>query len=1072
MCVPDHDYLNFDPNTCMESILLADDMPTSRESKCEAPQVADSHSEGEEIPNLVKKSAFEEDYVNRMDSFPETSDPGTGNLPRPPIVLPACVSESVEVIDQESTEGAKNGRKGKVDCADGQLDDGEDTTTPETREKIEVATGVRVSQYHTSTRNVVVEKTTTCAPSLIPKVSPKPSAKPKKYVCPPPLSLPSTNTVYDNSPKSKPPTPVRKSSLNGSLTSPSYQSQSLCQLPSKIPPPSPKVSVSRHHSIRDRVESLEKMMNSDSPSSDAVHSETSQQTDAVEDSRDSNDPVPCTIVNGADNVVGVSDHGGSCSPSMRVKKPPLKVGQPKFPLSAVAKNSGAPTSGKTTTLSAKGERSIGRGNAEQQVEDKLQEEKEVGSRTITIAAAPPNNDLQRPRLNKIRNKIAQRKSVGLSDDVRSNTFSPTSQAMKAEGRPNLADIRKKLTEHKPNLKESSGAENNKLPPQHVAVSEPSPQHRKVVENKDKGVRSEVTPVLVVSQPVPPPPSGRLNLPPLPPKHVARTKGTAPAVSEKPQQPANVGGIGAGSLGEEKVAEEKKEDERKAGDSPPPPLPVRTSAMFEVRQPLPGVIRKANSYLNVSLDDASDTSISTTPITTTPSVKSKPTTKKKKTYHFTKLKKDEEVHSGTKKEIVKVGEKKQVSPSTKSSFMGSTVKKTGQATLKHKTEPQTVELRADFVERPLPELPGQYNLNSVPDHTDADYEVFGVENAELDYVNHQNLSKDIMASGKDRLVRSRSQEPVESRSTLSTPTTLLKGHTLGRRECDRRSIPTLQTPTECPDYIDGYVNTDKLPLVSSRPQLALPFDEDRSPALPLRKHSPDNEDNLHYDYPDLHVVGAFARKSVSAKLRKFNVSPSHGQGVGRLDRVSKVDDDIHNDSGSGYVPMGSNSAIIDASYVNSDSIQNVLSDMGLPSRTLHRSTSEHNIVTGEDTSGKEEEDETCNIYMNLPMPERSIQLPRQHSLPASKKHQLKQPGFSKVPSPSVKPKPCKKLPGTVAATSTHQLISKLSQHPQQGWNSTAARHKVGVTGSVVVMQSNQAEEKEGDLPPRNIPRELT
>ena len=1052
----DHDYLNVDQIiTSMWSDTLTDDAPAAPEVKCKASQGAHSPSLGEENSNVVMKSDPDQDYVNLIDYRHEASKIVVQNMS--PVALPAFVSKKidgngvqVEVKDQdmedkmESTESMAEKREGKMECVGSRLNDRrKDMTPPETKKKEKLVEDVGVSQSHTcSTLSTQVEQTETPESSHTPKVLPKPSTKyMKTHVFPLPAS---TNTIHDASPKAIHPTPVRMSSLSSSC---------LDQLPSKSHPTlkeslMSQMPVSRHQSIRDRVGDLEKVIKSGCASS--VASETGEKTDVVEDSGN------CNTVNGASNASGVSGHGesdssSSSSPFRKLKKPPPQVVLPRFALSAGADSSGVPTkypSGEITGPSVEWKQNVGgRKNAEQLVEDKfqedkLQEDKEVRSRAITISS-PPISDANRPRLSQIRNKIAQRKSTSVYEDC-------NLQAMNKEGRANLAGIRKKLTEHKPDTKESLEVENSKPLPQHVVASELSIPNR-IIEKKGREAGNKVTSMHAISQPVSPTPSGKLDLPPpLPSKPLAKSKVTTATTSERTTQSANMGGVGTGRLRKELVVAEEGGWEV---SSPPPPIPPHTPAMFEIQQQPPDANVKANSYLNVSLIDASDTSISTaTTFSINPMETAKSATKKK-SGTFTKSKKEEVNQNSMKKKIVKQ-KKEQVASTTKSSFLRFPGKKTGQGTLKQKTELQTVESRGEVVitEWPLPELPGQHDLNAVPDHTDDDYEKFAFIKEELDYVNSQQLPNAVMAVSEDRLRRSRSQEPIATKTAVST--TLVKNQTLSRREDASRPVVIRQTSTDCPDYIDGYVNSNNLLIqhdaMSSQPLPTSPFFAKGADKL-------DDEEEPSYDYPDLHVVGAaLANLERLRKIRPVSSVNSHGtrqvdrksgmKGANRRGRKNVLDNefgDKNSNSSSDYVHMAN---LTDNSYINLD--QNATSDMGSPSCIMHKSTSDHNIVTGEGTSRKGEGDESHGVYMNLPIPERSIQLPiRQHSLHTSNKLQT---GHSKVPS--VKPKPSKIESDTVATTIMHRQIPKL-------------------TGAHSHFNTSQKEESErmGDLPPRDVLR---
>lgn len=1137
--VSDHDYLNFDPkNPSMWLDTTMEDKPISHETANKASQVADSHGQVNSDP--VRGSSSEPEYENLTDYLHEPDHENIKALVQdlPPRVLPARVSEKTE----------ENGCQSDDQEMEDKMEDTEGTTKKSTEiaeskrhklnnmvdamklKKEEVSADVNISQScysSTSHDSAQVELTVTHGSLPAQRVSPKPLSKLKKQTIPP-LSLASsetTNYTHSNCSevKEKPPTPVRKSSLNKALKSPSPTLNQWKPSAKKIPPTiegSPKPQ-GRHTSIRHRAEQLERAIKSGCSSSATAELTASKRNDVMETSSDSSKQATVTAVDGASKASGASSPGGSdlsssCSPSRTKEKTFLKVEYP--PSTDVT--FGAPTK---HPLTAEGEENS-QSNTEQLVENELQEQNEMRSpTTMTTVASPlvasPNgldsvttspNRHHRPRLTQIRNKIAQRKEYEDVCEVKKTTISPRLQSMNKEQRPNLADIRKKVME-KLNPKETSGAESNKLPMQSVVLCEPSQQNQSVTENAVTDGNEE-TPVSVISRPGPPPTS-RQRIPPPPPKYRDTTRrDTASARSEK-EEPANVD---MGRLGTKRVEEE-------VVTSPPPTVPNRTKAIFEIQPAPPGASIREATYFHVTLRKGSDPSVSAAAAIGTKTEETADSSQKKKT-PFTKVK-SEQVDQHNKKKTPEVGERKtQVSPTKKSFFLTSPTKKKGQTAASAKqtiTESQTVESRANFVvmaARPLPEIPGQSRKpDAVPDHTEEDYEEFVFDNIDIDYENYPQLPKDIFVK-KGKAERCRSEEPMESKSAPSTPAMQMKSSTLGRQENSGRPVPARQTSSEYPDYIDGYVNTNQPPIhrdpVSSRPLPRIPF----SSKVTSGKDDWSTEgDNLDYDYPDLRLVGAFpnlpARQAALARVWKSQklrdslstTSSSDGSSVDRVGGGISSVGDVISASGDGasvgdmleeqfrdrmcsttssmYVPMASGT--LDDSYVNSETIQSLISGHKLPSRTMHRSASEHNIGAIIDDEKEEQVEETSTVYMNLPMPEPCIRS-QHHSikqqaqtLPRSARTEKScslDEGSHKVPP--VKPKPLKKRSAAIAA---QQLVPS-TKHPQQDWNSSTTHQKVGVTSSIVAMHSDtkapscltpagraESNKEETNLPPRDIPR---
>ena len=718
---------------------------------------------------------------------------------------------------------------------------------------------------------------------------------------------------------------------------------------------------------------------------------------------------------------------------------------------------------------------------------------------------------KRPRLSQIKSKLAQKKEVEVEDERTSEgseagsvdeVFSPgpqTSAEATPTGRPNLATIKKRLRGKGSSSVDGDGR-----------TAQSNPQS---------------------SLPIGVSPSSSINIPPVPPKppsHSAFKRGSAPASVINQT-------LDSDRLNEWNTRRQKRMEERAGNgmEEAPPPLPERTPDMFKAL-PTANPNVRARDYFNVQLPSPSAKEqathkpaapVDSSTVTPNPEEAARPGPKKKKgSYLLTKVKKEDKTAQGettspTKKVSSKKEEpaktKEQKSPTKRASTKSeeSTTKKEHTSPIKKvfKTSPvkypfqkiknksqasskkkdSEVQTKAKFIvisNRPLPTLPGHSpNPSAVPKHTDDDYEDFGFDSVEVGYENYPQLPREAVISS--RFHRSQSQEPeIKIHSAPATPIIQGKSQTMGRSS---RPVPSQVSPQH-PYYIDGYVNSDNLPELSStfhdRPLPSRP-----PPAVGGKTKSDDSD----YDYPDLRLAGAFssipAMRAAMAKyelskksFRKPPVESQRTQGSSSLGGArthlmgdSGRDDDDNfrdrtcSDASSAYVPMD---GWFDDGGAYVDSIpQPSLVDVEqlLPPRSqVLKSASDHDIAAGKGGAGAGGEgqgmEEFGTVYMNLPMPEKFSTLPPRNAS-SQKFHSAASPAHAQIREndkpvslddshiskyPLTKPRP-KMRSATVAAEVPTELHHP---YPREAWNKTATPRD---------MERNVGET--GNLPPRNIPR---
>ena len=690
-----------------------------------------------------------------------------------------------------------------------------------------------------------------------------------------------------------------------------------------------------------------------------------------------------------------------------------------------------------------------------------------------VAAGAGDSGTHRPMLSQIKKKIAEKRGK-----VEPTMTSVNPRDVQTQGEvevsprhtSNLANIKRKLIGEK--LQGSSESEPS--PPATV----PRPQRIRSHDGSLETLHDEVqtTKGLLPQSTTP---SASPSLLPKPP--------AIPSLPPKPTKTA----VATTSLKEPPRMEGGTHDND--GDSPPPPIPARTEAMLEqLPAPSPALIR-SNNYLNVVLDNSAERSSEEKDGATQEEVVSgvkKRKRERKKTYPLVKLKRKSQIKdqvditTDKKKKNVIVSLRKGSSKDEKGSSKDErevSPKKTisGSPKRKKETSPEVqkpTEQRGipkprfmNMSIRPLPATPAQSTNDKKTslDHTEDDYEDFSFDDFNVEYQNYPQLPLSAVSISKsDRLT--------QSLQVSSSETSVRRWKSIGpqdgRRNVNvgRPMLPLPDVPQEIPDYIDGYVNTNK-ELGPIRRQ------HGNQRPLPTRKLS-DDPANYDYDYPDLR--GAF-----------FRTLP--GRGVGRVGRrtttplvnqseTAALMRTVSNAS-SDYVPMAP--GVMDDNYINWETTTH--REPLVPPRDKPRPESEEQLS----------EDEMAKVYMNLPSPERLIpHPPRQRSLPQENLIPEAPPPVAAKPTkssdkvpPTKSPKPRNKpRSATVAEVSKtmkldpeqawtspppHPKASSLSPDPEyENYDVTQSLPLVSALHSGRLGERSKSEDSSSiTLPPRGIPR---
>lgn len=957
----DHDYLNYDPGNPQFHLGLG-----MQDKDVEQPPVAQTLTEpssaaSQAASSLQQPSSSKTSQADLKDPDYENFDPSAASL------VQDLVRSEVAADNNSSPQLTENSQEIGVKPA--LVEPGSQQKWPslQTSQEIDV--------------------------KAAPLVLPKPGSQQKQPTTPVCLSNALDSPHMHRGGKAPPPPPpVRKSSVKDNFgVVPNMQGEVA------TPPPTAVVetmtvaaaadeegkqkSVSRNPSIKEKALLLEKKMKGDK----TVIKETERESDKEETHRDSGSgpgspamnsltrkPIqkaPPIVMSAELSPVLSPDHSGQFQPQLakQMRSQTFAV-RPQTRGSASSSTSSSNSSSPTLTPSHS---QVSSERLDQSVVPRL--ETALGSRAATMSEQSP-----RPGLSKIRQKIAWKKD------------SPGDNVGRGDGESRRIDTIRRNLEQKKSIANPPTATARRSSP----ATLPRSFGTRCGLQEPATTTTTITTSNSTSEDLAPPSSSVPTIPPLPPKSPV--------------------------LGEQSVS---------GGESPPPPIPARTPEMY--LKPIPKTAKLPRNYLNVSLTSpgtAATAAVSltgespgiaaTAATTTTTSGREEKMKKTLKPSATVKSKKEQKLDQSEsegkmRRLFTKKNTEKQGSTSPKNSNENSP-KKRGKKSPKKKP----FITRAKFLNmsiRPLPALPGRHrDADALPDHTEDDYEQFGVLDTMDDmYVNYPRLP--LSSSGRNP------PQPLGDGGAA-----VRRWSSFGAKDThgiDNR--PPIQIP-DVPDYIEGYVNTDGLPFATSVQQTV---DADNLP--PRRLPPPDEpEDDVDYDYPDLRGAGMFRSVPATQRLmrkleerirndkvdtnmlyngvrERFTALRNENQDVGLLRTVSNASSD--------YVSM--DGLVKDDSYVTYDSSQQGKTT-GLPPRHQLRSGSlppaslhEGGMVEQPFVplpSEEEEEEEQCadediTVYMNLPMPEKVVAPPPRHSTLPQVKAAVS-PSHSGPPPVAVKPKP--------------------------------------------------------------------
>ena len=449
---------------------------------------------------------------------------------------------------------------------------------------------------------------------------------------------------------------------------------------------------------------------------------------------------------------------------------------------------------------------------------------------------------------------------------------------------------------------------------------------------------------------------------------------------------------------------------------------------------------------------------------------------------------------SKKDGKAAGQKENKSPTKK------TVKALAASKSKNTGKDQQTKTKAKFMvmaNRPLPLPPGHSSTDddTALDHSENDYEKFDFDKDDQDYQNYLPPEAVGGSPAATKLFRRHSLEmqpapPTVQKSPQTSPRTEWKSSTMVRaKKISAASV-----------YDEGYVNSDLLP---DRPSGYL------TPVMPLPPRGGVNatgtgaammdkvkEDDLDYDYPDAHLTSAFTSRSAQRaainKLQQLKRLASQQQKLsgtasgnhmttsekvggwleGRGLAVKMLGEDgddafrdrSGSDASSAYVPMADLYPFNEDTYVNSDMSPptqeaEVRGQKGLSSLQPHMSSLDHEglvRVAGKLADSQEPQFGGVDVYMNLPTPMMAA-APQRTNISAA---------VSPLPVPTLtKPRSattataCLPKPKprsvTLAAESPAEFRPPA---PREGWNKPSK------------FQSNAGDvTASSSLPPRNVPR---
>ena len=618
----------------------------------------------------------------------------------------------------------------------------------------------------------------------------------------------------------------------------------------------------------------------------------------------------------------------------------------------------------------------------------------------------------RPMLNKIRQKIAEKKDVEEKKDVLAEVEEESKEECAAGSRGSrLAEIRKRLATQK----KSSDA--SALPPRAPpSDTVPPPLAPREVPNTPAPPTSEkpslriLAPRELPNAANPPtsekPPRRQRSLAPSPPS--LPPSATPPLASTPPDFTPPAAYLPA-------LPSKLKQDDDDISEAPP--VPVRTPAMLETGpKPKPKPRSKKSDYTNVVLEGSEPgepaVAAENTIARAVPTVTEATATVPKATATVTKAtatvtegaQKTDKPKKSTKGSFFSwsskdksVSPKKVLSPKRekiqkkKANTSPSVSPEKKPSSLEKATAAAAARSRANFLNmrvRPLPPLPGHnVDPSTLPDHSEDDYEQFSLGTMDDSYVNYP----------KPLTLPTRSELGASSVRRWSS---------FGSNDVHTTSTSRSVRSVDVPDYIDGYVNTEGVPRQASgkalvgidrRPLPKIPLDHsEQKDSQDSRAEKEEDEEEKNekndYDYPDIH--GALMFRNVSATMEwmerlkekaKVDNMPSSISSLlydGAQARLKKTttttaatetllnrneEDGLcrtYSNASSDYVPMAGN---VEGDYVN-----NPHTSSWLPPRAAGPSPLARPLLQRQQQQEEEEKQyaaDDISVYMNLPTPEK-------------------------------------------------------------------------------------------------------
>lgn len=398
---------------------------------------------------------------------------------------------------------------------------------------------------------------------------------------------------------------------------------------------------------------------------------------------------------------------------------------------------------------------------------------------------------------------------------------------------------------------------------------------------------------------------------------------------------------------------------------PPPLPARTSAMFELEKSPPKKAKKVN-YTNISVASDQKEEVSVPPPPPADTNKKGPNKKKGTNYPRVLLKKLKDKKEKTPEPSASKTKGKDTSssptqsPTRKSnesptrkqqpilrshSEIPSNRSRPSSGPVIHVRPPMFVNMK----ERPLPQIPGEIDsIEEPPDHTAEDYEQFELGQLGTQfYANYGNEPSHnyeemghqppITLPGRTAasVQRAHSFNPGDKLRILDPNRSNLSRPSFVRSNFDPLPIPP-PSPGSAggggPDYVEGYVNAEELPI----PGRQLP----EAPSGMRAKQKPSDVDHSDYDYPDLRQHGYLVHTLPSRRKHPSPLAqPGITSGQWGSDGYPSIQqwpkqapcepegNELRDRLDSDYVPMSS-AFSMDDSYINWETIKDISTHGGV------------------------------------------------------------------------------------------------------------------------------------------------